>query len=285
MLVAGDEFGPLGGLPGSDSLLLVPKAGGAPVVSVGAEPTGVPAGVVHLGGGPEAFVAILEDQLERRRRGDVPDVAADPGWTFTADDVDPELERSHEALLVLADGRLGTNGSPTWRHAAAAPRVLAAGVYDGDGPATELLPAPTWHELATGLPADATLRRPLDLRTDLLHQTFETREGEAAALAFSSLARPGTVALRAQRASGARQPRRGAADARQARRARPLIGWRRLRRRAGKHRGCGRGGCRDRIVRSPRATRGLRVRTSGATGDQAVRCTNTISLQISRSGG
>src|SRR5262245_16232030 len=53
VLSAGDEFGPLGGLPGSDSLLLVPEASRAVAVSVGAEPGGVPAEVHLLGGGPD----------------------------------------------------------------------------------------------------------------------------------------------------------------------------------------------------------------------------------------
>ena len=73
VLVAGDEFGPLGGLPGSDSLLLPPEAERAVVVSVGREPTGVPRGVLDLGGGPESFLALLHDQLDRRRRGDLPE--------------------------------------------------------------------------------------------------------------------------------------------------------------------------------------------------------------------
>jgi hypothetical protein len=68
VLIAGDEFGPLGGLPGSDALLLVPEAERATAVSVGAEPRGVPDGVLHLGGGPTRFLALLEDQLEQRRR-------------------------------------------------------------------------------------------------------------------------------------------------------------------------------------------------------------------------
>ena len=52
VLVAGDELGPLGGLPGSDSNLLVDGASRATPVSVGVEPEGVPEGVVALGGGP-----------------------------------------------------------------------------------------------------------------------------------------------------------------------------------------------------------------------------------------
>ncbi|MBD0349489.1 MAG: hypothetical protein ICV59_10085, partial [Thermoleophilia bacterium] len=128
VLVVGDEFGSLGGLPGSDSLLVVPEYEGAAVVSVGPEPTGAPPGVVHLGGGPEAFLALLEDQLARRERGDVPEIAEDADWTVAVDGLDPELERVHETLLTLADGRIGTNGSPAWVHPLAEPRVLPAGV-------------------------------------------------------------------------------------------------------------------------------------------------------------
>jgi hypothetical protein len=47
VLIAGDEFGSLGGLPGSDSLMLVPEAQRSTAVSVGAEPTGAPADVLR----------------------------------------------------------------------------------------------------------------------------------------------------------------------------------------------------------------------------------------------
>jgi hypothetical protein len=60
LLIVGDEFGSLGGVPGSDSLLLTPETAGATVVSVGPEPTGVPPAVTHLGGGPAAFLELLD---------------------------------------------------------------------------------------------------------------------------------------------------------------------------------------------------------------------------------
>ena len=75
VLIAGDELGPLGGLAGSDPSLLVD---GATAISVAVEPNGVPAGVVKLGGGPEMFAAVLEDQLTRRRRGELPIRRAQP---------------------------------------------------------------------------------------------------------------------------------------------------------------------------------------------------------------
>jgi trehalose/maltose hydrolase-like predicted phosphorylase len=194
VLVGGDEFGPLGGLPGSDSFLLVPEASRAVAISVGREPTGVPAGVHGLGGGPELFVRILEDQLERRLGGAVPCVQTDPRWTLTILGVDSELERVHETLLSLADGRIGTSGSPVGSRASARPRVLAA-VYDGEGPETELLSCPVWTRLDGALPADAGLLRRLDLHSGLLSQ--EVDGGGLDAVLFSSLARPGVAALRA----------------------------------------------------------------------------------------
>jgi len=55
ILVGGDEFGPIGGATGSDSFMMVDALSRAPVVSVGVEPSGVPEGVVQLGGGPDPF--------------------------------------------------------------------------------------------------------------------------------------------------------------------------------------------------------------------------------------
>jgi trehalose/maltose hydrolase-like predicted phosphorylase len=201
VLVGGDEFGPLGGLPGSDSLLLVPEAARATAISVGAEPTGTPPNVIHLAGGPQRFVAILEDQLERRRRGDVPEVDADPVWTLTVDGFDPQFERVHESLLTLADGRLGTRGSAVLAHPASSPGVLAAGVYEGVGPDTALAPCPDWTRLPDELPVDPLLRRRLDLRTGLLRQELARADRTLTVVQLSSFARPRTVALRAQGAS------------------------------------------------------------------------------------
>jgi trehalose/maltose hydrolase-like predicted phosphorylase len=190
VLIAGDEFGSLGGLAGSDSFLLVPDAARATAISVGAEPTGTPPGVLDIGGGPETFEAILRDQLERRRCGDVPEIDGDPNWTIQVSGLDPKLERVHESLLTLADGRLGTRGNPLVGNGTTAPRVFLAGAFVGSGATTELAAAPVW----TTLPNARTLRprsRTLDLRTGVLRE-----EGPATALRFSSLARPGTVVLR-----------------------------------------------------------------------------------------
>lgn len=65
VLIAGDEFGPVGGDIGSDARQLIPSVQGAAVVSVGPEPFGAPPGVVLLGGGPLRFRDLLDDQIAR----------------------------------------------------------------------------------------------------------------------------------------------------------------------------------------------------------------------------
>ncbi|HKE52376.1 MAG TPA: hypothetical protein VKE25_12785, partial [Actinomycetes bacterium] len=72
ILIGGDEFGPIGGVVGSDSLMLVPELDRAVAISVGVEPEGCPDGVLPLGGGPARFLELLEHQLARRRRSGAP---------------------------------------------------------------------------------------------------------------------------------------------------------------------------------------------------------------------
>ena len=197
VLVAGDEFGPLGGLPGSDSFLLPTDATRAVAVSVGREPTGVPRGVVELGGGPEAFLGLLRDQLERRRRGDLPEPDGDEAWTISVRGFDPELERVHSSLLTISDGVVGTSGSPVGSHPSARPRVLAAGLYDGEGPDTDLIACPVWTRVDGELPHATAFERQLDLHTGLVRQRLG-RQPDLDSMLFSSLADPGTAVLRAR---------------------------------------------------------------------------------------
>jgi trehalose/maltose hydrolase-like predicted phosphorylase len=196
VLIVGDEFAPVDGLPGSDARLLVAEAARAAAVSVGQEPSGVPERVVAIGGGPAAFVALLEDQVRRREQGDVPQIDEDAAWTVRIAGLDPEHERAHEALLALADGRIGSNGAPLWTHPAAEPRVLAAGVYTGSGPETTLLEAPVWQQVEGRSLPSGRLERTLDLHTGVLRHVLTSDVGGAEAALFSSRARPGTVAFR-----------------------------------------------------------------------------------------
>jgi hypothetical protein len=144
VLIGGDEFGPLGGLRGSDSLLLVAAAARATVVSVGREPDGVPEGVIALGGGPAAFVALLDDQIHRRERGDVPRVDEDAAWTLTATGVDPEANAptrcssgsptGASAQMGPHSGRMPQPNRGCWQPAstsAAAPRRRSSKLQSG----------------------------------------------------------------------------------------------------------------------------------------------------------
>ena len=197
VLVVGDEFGPLGDLQGSDSLMIVPEASAATFVSVGPEPGGVPTGVLPLRGGPSALCALLEDQLKRRREGRLPVIDPDPAWTVSVDGVDRERERAIESVLSLADGRFGTAGAPIDDHAAASPRLLVGGVYVSKGPGTTLAAAPLWDRSGLSLQDGRELRRTLDLRTGVLAEERHHGGARRGSLRFASLARPGVAALRA----------------------------------------------------------------------------------------
>jgi trehalose/maltose hydrolase-like predicted phosphorylase len=200
VLLAGDDLGAVGGPAGSDSRMLVPEAAAATKVSVGVEPNGPPPGVVALGGGPAAFARILEDQLRRRVAGELPWFEPEPQWTLRIEGLDPRLERAHETLLTLADGRIGTSGAPLGAHSATSPRVLAAGVYEDRGAESHLIDAPSWSQLPGALDHDPELRRVLDLHSGLLFEQSAGSDGTPRrAVRLSSAVRPGSVALRAER--------------------------------------------------------------------------------------
>jgi trehalose/maltose hydrolase-like predicted phosphorylase len=196
VLIAGAAFGALGGLSGSGSWRLVDEARRATAVSVGIEPGGVTPGLVWLGGGSDGLAAVLEDQIARRRDGELPIVSADPEWTLAIDGVDPLLERVNESLLSLADGRLGTRGSVIAGRTRGQPSVLMSGVYTRTGPEAHLLTAPRWNTIAPDDDAGGQVRRVLDLHGGVLHQQSSSEEKRRDAALFSSLARPATAVLR-----------------------------------------------------------------------------------------
>jgi hypothetical protein len=68
LLIAGDEFGDVGGFAGSDERMITQAATGATYVSVGREPNGVPPEVLHVPGGPAMFLEILRWQYALRSR-------------------------------------------------------------------------------------------------------------------------------------------------------------------------------------------------------------------------
>lgn len=197
VLLAGDEFGPLGGAMGSDARLLVSEAARAIAVSVGVEPEGVPFGVRHLGGGPGQFLDLLDDQLERRRCGRVPGIDDDPRWIVEFRDGPVEQIRVREALTTVADGSFGTRGALEERGAGASPMVVAAGVYeDRENDVPSLLRGPEWTALDVSTSGPG--RRVLDLRTGVLWREAPTDSGLLRTVRFASLGHPGIAGLRAE---------------------------------------------------------------------------------------
>ncbi len=171
VLIAGDELASLGRLLGSDS---------------------------WLPGGPDAFASVLEDQITRRRQRELPIVVQYPDWTLAIDGDDPMLERVHQSLLTLADGRLGTRGSVIAGHPSEDATVLMSGVYTRTGAETHLLAGPRWNTLSLNDSAPRSVRRVLDLHAGVLQQELRSEAGRIDTLLLSSLARPGTAALRAR---------------------------------------------------------------------------------------
>ncbi|HET6847916.1 MAG TPA: glycosyl hydrolase family 65 protein [Gaiellales bacterium] len=191
VLVVGDEFGSLGGTPGSDALMMVPELAGAAVVSVGSEPEGAPGRVMALHGGPALCLELLRDQLGRRRAGELPTPPLTVGWTLDVNDASSLHPAAAAAVCALGDGIVGSVGFAGDQ----SPAVLMQGRYVGHGPETELLQLPIWQVLA-GMPAARGVRRTLDLRTGVLWYTAQDADGARAAVAFQSRARAATGVLR-----------------------------------------------------------------------------------------
>ncbi|MGH9085185.1 MAG: glycosyl hydrolase family 65 protein [Acidimicrobiales bacterium] len=195
VLVAGDEFGPVGGTAGSDSLMLVPELARACVTSVGVEPEDVPSAVQHLGGGPDRFLALLDHQLERRRRRSVPWVDEDPAWVVPLPDA--VMSRAAEAIGALANGWAGIRGAVEEDGPDTLGLFVVNGIYR-DGTDSRLLAGPVWTHL--NVRDSGPDRRVLDLRTGML-----VRESSGAAglrsVRFVSAARADAAALRAEGAA------------------------------------------------------------------------------------
>jgi trehalose/maltose hydrolase-like predicted phosphorylase len=188
----------VGGTPGPDRLAEVQRLAAPACVTCETDIRGglSPAvGTLARDGG--ALQHLLEDQLARRLRGDLPEVRPEPGWGFEVVAFDAETERVSEALLAVADGRFGTTGAPVAQHPSTRPSVLVAGLYDGDGTDSRLLSAPVALHLPYELPPEPQVQRRLDLRTGLLREDELTTAGALSAVRFAALGRPGTVVLRA----------------------------------------------------------------------------------------
>ena len=203
VLVVGDSFGPVGGISGSDSAMMVEELARAAVVSVGEEPEGAPEGVERLGGGPPRLLEILDAQLARRAAGRVPQVDADASWLVVLPP-EPSKERVAEALGSLGNGRAGVRGSVEDRGPGASPLFAVAGLYDDQD---RLLHGPIWTDVAIAAARGARVAggsRAVDLRTGVLVRV-DGVDG-LRSLRFVSSAHPHAMALRVEAASGSLEP-------------------------------------------------------------------------------
>jgi trehalose/maltose hydrolase-like predicted phosphorylase len=191
VLIGGDEFGSPGGVAGSDSLMMVGELARATVVSVGEEPGGVRDPVVHVGGGPEHFAALLDEQLARRTARRTPRIDADPAWVVPLP-TGRTKERVAEALGTLGNGFVATRATREEGGPGASPLLFVNGAYTDDG---HLLPGPNWTGL--DLHEKDSAQRTIDLRTGTLARFG--REGSGLrSLRFISVTHPYAMAMRAE---------------------------------------------------------------------------------------
>lgn len=208
-LVLGDEFGPIAGFEGSDFLTYKPDAEGIDYISVGKEPNGVPQGVVHVGGGPDCFQKLMEEQAKIYRKLALTE---DPTFLLVREGFDDMREREVESLLTVGNGYLGVRASVEERVSGSEPATLVAGVYDRakEGEIEELVIVPDWLHtricvggerlhLETGHIVEH--RRVLDMKKGILRREWRHRDEQGRItsvkfLRFASLADPHTLALK-----------------------------------------------------------------------------------------
>ena len=185
----------LSGVPHRPAPVIDPDVRATTVVLVNGGRGSPRSGMVVLTGGTSRLRQLLADQLRRRRQGALPVEFTRAGWSLVVEGLDSENERVQEAVLTLADGRVGTSGAPLAGDPSRHPWVVAAGIYDGSDSATHLLTGPVAFELGEQA-AGTSLRRVLDLRTGVLYERDRTERGAIESVRFASIARPTTNVLR-----------------------------------------------------------------------------------------
>jgi kojibiose phosphorylase len=181
VLVVGDELGPIAGFEGSDHRMLdVPELRGAVVVSVGPEPGGAPPSVLHLGGGPDRFCVLLEQQLALDEELGAFAPPRDAAWAIDEPGFDVAREHEIESLLSIANGYVGSRGSIAEGTSVSRPATFLAGAFEPSNDIAgvpELVVLPDWGRLrfaVEGEPLGVETgqmkghRRTLDLRRGLL---------------------------------------------------------------------------------------------------------------------
>ncbi|MEO5728518.1 MAG: hypothetical protein ABI134_29375, partial [Byssovorax sp.] len=188
VLVGGDEFGPIAGYEGSDSLMLgVPEIAGATVVSVGPEPGGAPTNILHIGGGPDRFVALLDHQLEITALRGAFALPRDAAWIIDEPGFDAAREHEIESRLAIANGYVGTRGSIAEGSSVSRPATFLAGAFElssDPSPVPELLVVPDWGRLRFVIEGEPFAvetsetqhhRRVLDMRRGVLLRDYTAK--------------------------------------------------------------------------------------------------------------
>lgn len=152
ILVGGDEFGDIAGFSGSDAKMITPLSRDATFVSVGIEPNGVPAPVIHLGGGPPRFLALLEALVNLCPRQTAElcwplRPTADAGCVLVEEGFNLLREHELQALFTVSNGLVGTLGSLAEGSSMSVPATLVAGLYQRMDGLPELAVLPDWTVL------------------------------------------------------------------------------------------------------------------------------------------
>lgn len=183
----------LAGVPHRPAPVINPDVRQVTVVLINGGQGSPRSGMIPLSGGVARTHQVLGDQARRRRRRALPEIAVQLQWSLNVDD-DIEKMPVQEALLTLADGRVGMSGAPMAPAPNRHPWVVSAGVYDGEGATTHLLTGPVVFELSQA--AGVATHRVLDLRTGVLHERVVADTGPIESVRFVSLARPSTAVVR-----------------------------------------------------------------------------------------
>ena len=203
VLLAGDEFGMVSGIAGSDSFMMVDTLTRSVAISVGVEPGGVPDGVAPLGGGPGRLLGLLDVQLARRADQRVPTVDLDPRWVLPLPSTHAD-ERIAESLGALSNGSAGVRGSREEDGAAASPLFQVNGAYSSDG---HLASGPIWTDLDIGPSRHRNAEcRLVDLRGGTLNRLGDRAVGFRS-IRFVSASSPHVMALRAETLAPHLEPR------------------------------------------------------------------------------
>ena len=194
VLVAGDEFGPVAGFPGSDFHMVLPDTPGITYVTVGKEPNGVPPEVLLAGGGPPCFIEILRRQAWLRRQLEP---GSDPSFKLLNHGFNRLREREVESVFTVSNGYLGTRGSVEEQSGVSGPATLVAGVYDTGGDTLEeLVIAPDWvytkinifgHNLRVDGGGTVEHLRELDMEKGILRRKwrYQDKDGRLTTIRFT----------------------------------------------------------------------------------------------------